>query len=53
MQCGLGHHMDLFGFKLVCCRATCKVKMIFLSPEVYAGAKLHNMVRCSENTALK
>lgn len=34
------------------CRATCNVT-IFLSPEVYAGAKLHNMVRCSQNTVVK
>lgn len=42
VQCGLGHHMELFGSQLVCHGATCKVKMIFLSPEVYSGAKLHN-----------
>lgn len=42
VQCGLGHHMELFGSQLVCHGATCKVKMIFLSPELYSGAKLHN-----------
>lgn len=42
VQCGLGHHMELFGSQLVCHGATCKVKMVFLSPEVYSGAKLHN-----------
>lgn len=42
VQCGLGHRMELFGSKPVCHRATCNVKVIFLSPEVYFGAKLHN-----------
>ena len=34
--------MELFGSKPVCHRATCNVEMIFLPPEVYFGAKLHN-----------
>lgn len=42
VQCGLGHHIELFGSHLVCHGATCKVKMIFLSPEVHSRAKLHN-----------
>lgn len=42
VQCGLGHHMELFGSQLVCHGAICKVKMIFLSPGVYSGAQLHN-----------
>lgn len=34
--------MELFGSQLVCHGASCEVKMIFLSPGVYSGAKLHN-----------
>ena len=34
--------MELFGSKPACRRATCNVKMVFLSLEVYVEAKLHN-----------
>lgn len=34
--------MELFGSQLVGHGATCRVKMIFLSPEVFSGAELNN-----------
>lgn len=42
VQSGLGHCIELFGSKPVCHGVTCNVTMIFLSPEMYARAKLHN-----------